>query len=95
MSVEKATSPLRQLYFIVQMLLMNPGDRTAATALFQETMPRMLRTYNEPAVHDALVRTARMVEEARYFEALKILRLAFSHDDALLASVPPPLAIAS
>lgn len=95
MSVEKATSPMRQLYFIVQMMLMNPSDRTAATALFQDSMPRMLQTYTDVAMHEALARTGRLVAEGRYFDALKVLRLAFGRDDALLAGASEPLAIAS
>ena len=95
MSVEKATSPTRQFYFIVQMLLMNPNDTTAAMALFQDSLPRMLQAYTDAQTHDALVRTGRLVGEGRYFDALKILRLTFAKDDALLAGAPAPLAIAS
>ena len=95
MSVEKATSPMRQLYFIVQMLLMNPNDKTAATALFQESMPRMLRTYTDAATRDALVRTTRLITEGREFEALKLLRQSFAHDDAVLSRASDALALAS
>ena len=93
LSVEKATTPLRQLYFIVQMMLMNPLDTTAAGRLFEDTLERMRRTYDDAAVLDALEQTRRFVETTRYFDALKVLRGVFSRDDALM--VQPALALAS
>ncbi len=95
MSVEKATSPMRQLYFVVQMMLMNPNDKTAATALFEESMPRMLRTYTDAVAREALMRTTQMVTEGRCFDALKLLRLTFAHDDTLLRGASEALDLAS
>ena len=92
-SVENATTPLRQLYFIVQMMLMNPLDVTASGQLFDDTLARMSRTYNDTAVLEALEHTRHFVEAARYFDALKVLRGVFSRDDALMAR--PALALAS
>ena len=34
MKVEDASTPLRQLYFIIQIMLMNPNDSQAARAMF-------------------------------------------------------------
>ena len=95
MSVERATTPLRQLYFIVQTLLMNPLDKTAAQALFDETMPRMVASYVDPIVLACLADTARHVSAGRDFDALKILRAAFSRDDTLMEASRETLAIAS
>ena len=92
-SVEKATTPLRQLYFIVQMMLMNPSDVAAATRLFDETLARMMNTYDDAAVLGALEQTRHSVETTRYFDALKVLRGVFFRDDGLMAS--PALALAS
>ena len=92
-TVDQATTPLRQLYFIVQMMLINPFDVTAATHLFDETLARMMTTYDDAAVRDALHHIRRFVETARYFDALKLLRGVFSRDDALMAR--PALALAS
>ena len=92
MSVGKATTPLRQLYFIVQMMLMNPHDSAAALRLFAESMARMLAAYDDQAVLDALGQVRALVAGGRHFEALKALRGVFGRDDALLA---PRLALAS
>ena len=93
LSVEKATTPLRQLYFIVQMMLMSPLDITASARLFDETLARMKKTYDDAAVLEALEQTHRFVEATRYFDALKVLRGVFSCDDALMTR--PELALAS
>ncbi len=45
MSVGAATTPLRQLYFIVQMMLIDPNDTVAAEALFKENLKSMLTVY--------------------------------------------------
>ncbi len=92
MSVEKATTPLRQLYFIVQMMLMNPHDAASALRLFEESMARMSAAYRDAAVLDALKQTRGLVAGERYFDALKTLRGVFKRDDVL---IEPRLALAS
>ena len=86
MSVEKAVTPLRQLYFIVQMMLIGPNDTSAADALFRDSLPRMFGVYEDRAVLDGLRRCAKLVESSRYFDALKVLRALFAQDDAILRS---------
>ena len=85
MHPDKATTPLRQLYFIVQSMLMSPGDVAAAQALFGASLRRMRLAYAHRGVLEALARTEGLVAAARYFEALKGLRALFSTDDALVA----------
>ena len=92
MSVDKATTPLRQLYFVVQMMLMNPLDVASARRLFDDSLARMGAAYGDEAVVDALHQTNRLVGASRYFHALKLLRGLFNRDDALMA---PALALAS
>lgn len=84
MRVDKATSPLRQLYFVVQMMLMNPHDVLDAKRLFDESLLRMRAAYDDELVAKALSRTQELVEATRYFEALKGLREVFHRDDLLL-----------
>ena len=93
MHVDKATSPLRQLYFIVQMMLMNPNDLSAAQALFDVSLPRMLASYEDRTVNTCLMQVRKHVADSRYFDALKVLRGLFRRDDELIAGAL--LAIAS
>ena len=93
MHADKATTPIRQLYFIVQMMLMSPNDIADAQKLFSASMPRMLAAYDDRAIKTTLVQVDEFVAGQRYFDALKLLRGRFAHDDALL--VAPRFAIAS
>ncbi len=86
MSVDKATTPLRQLYFVVQTMLMDPSDTIVAHKLFGESVDRMLAIYTDTVVIEALMRTRELVDAARFFDALKVLRVKFSRDDAVMAA---------
>ena len=86
MNVDAAVTPLRQLYFIVQMMLMNPNDTAAAAGLFKENLKSMLTVYTTKLVAEGLQRTDQLVKANRYFDALKLLRGLFAQDDAILTS---------
>ncbi len=88
MSPDKATTPLRQLYFVVQMMLMNPQDAVQARRLFATSLEAMTAAYDDAGVQDALAACARQVANDRFFDALKGLRGAFALDDALLGQPP-------
>ena len=92
MRVEAATTPLRQLYFVVQMMLMSPLDIKAALRLFEESVARMLAAYDDCSTREALNQVHRLVTATRYFEALKLLRGLFAADDALMKRTPFALA---
>ena len=94
MQPDKATSPLRQLYFIVQTMLMSPAEMKTAKTVFDASLERMLGAYDEAAVLAVLRATRDHVAEGRNFDALKGLRGAFVHDDALMTPAAA-LAIAS
>ena len=94
MQPDKATSPLRQLYFIVQTMLMSPAETKTAKALFDASIARMLGAYHDAAVLAVLHATRDHVAGGRNFDALKGLRGAFTRDDALMTPVGA-LAIAS
>ena len=95
MHVDKATTPLRQLYFVVQTMLMSPADTTGARGMFEDSVRRMRVAYTHRPVLEALSNLAALVEGGRYFEALKILRGLFAADDALMAGESGALALAS
>lgn len=92
MHVDRATTPVRQLYFIVQMMLMNPLDTRASQSLFGETVSLMLSAYEDRIIRQAIEQTSHLVVDARYFEALKMLRAVFERDDVLTAGTPTAIA---
>ena len=78
-----ATTPLRQLYYIIQLMLMEPGERAENKAMFQQQVAAMQAVYTEPAILDGLVKVLAMVSKARHFEALKVIRSLFPVEDRL------------
>ena len=91
-----ATTPLRQLYYIVQLMLMAPQDIAENRIMFLNQHVSMLAAYADAAILDGLSRVSSLVEKCRYFEALKLIRTLLPIEDKILgASQPPALAAAS
>jgi flagellar protein FlbT len=71
---EEASTPLRQLYFIVQVMLMNPQGAADARDMFRRSLPLMLASFEEEHIRNALKHVDRLVGEDRVYEALKAIR---------------------
>lgn len=80
LQVAEATTPMRQLYFVIQALLINPAEAPKAISAFHDLHALLLATYSDEEVKEALVEVRRLVEEGRMFEALKIVRNMFDVD---------------
>ena len=92
MQVEDTTTPLRQLYYVVQSMLMDPASTEAARALFFRQLAALVTAFADPGMILNLEDVGRMVGEGRAYEALKALRGLFSLEDRILgavASLPP------
>lgn len=74
---DQASTPLKQLYFTVQVMLMTPHGAPAARALFRESLPRLLSAFSDGRVLAALKRVDQLVSEDRTYEALKAIRALF------------------
>jgi flagellar protein FlbT len=86
MHVEDVTTPLRQLYFIVQIMLMNPADTPAANQLFAETLETNRQNFSHEEVLAGLANVERMVAANRKFEALKTIRALLPIEAELLSA---------
>ena len=74
MGESDATTPMRQLYYIVQLMLMEPDDLAVNTTVFQGQCGAMAGAYADPAILDGLAKVAGLVGRRRHFEALKVIR---------------------
>jgi len=81
---EAATTPLRQLYFIVQMMLIEPGSAEAARELFGTTHAAMIGTYRNRDIIEGLLEIKELVGRDRNFEALKRLRTLIPIEDGVI-----------
>jgi len=86
MQPEEAITPIRQLYFIVQIMLMTPGDTASARELFRTSLPLVLGCYGDQRIQSALKHVDQLVAEGQIFEALKLLRNFFDLENELVAS---------
>jgi flagellar protein FlbT len=77
MQADQATTPLRQIYFAVQVMLMDPGATAAATGLSRRLIDAALQAFEDSAILAGLKTIAEQIERSRNFEALKALRALF------------------
>lgn len=85
MKVEDATTPLRQLYFIVQIMLMNPTDSATAREMFAKSIRMLVDITNDATFLAGLRAVKGQVEGGRVFEGLKTIRTLFAIESAILA----------
>jgi len=77
LQADQATTPLRQIYFAVQVMLMDPGATAAATGLSRRLINAALQAFENPLIVAGLKTVAGQIDRGRNFEALKALRALF------------------
>jgi flagellar protein FlbT len=87
MQASEATTAMRQLYFIVQLMLMNPTNVADAAALYGQHYAALWAVCESKEMLDGLGAVDELVGETRYFEALKRIRSLFPVEQAILAGV--------
>jgi flagellar biosynthesis repressor protein FlbT len=85
MKVEEATTPLRQLYFIIQIMLMNPNDSAEALAMCESAIRLTIAASHNAGLAAGLRAVQSLVDRNRIFEALKAVRALFPVEAAILA----------
>ncbi|MGD9667791.1 MAG: flagellar biosynthesis repressor FlbT [Hyphomicrobiaceae bacterium] len=73
----EATTPLRQLYYVIQSFIIEPHARDIALQVYQAQHRELLATNKDYDLLEALVEVKEMVESSRTFEALKRIRGLF------------------
>ena len=87
---EDATTPLRQLYFIAQMILINPEGKEQSTAMFRKSIVMLLNCFRNDEVLAELKRIDGLVSTGRAFDALKAIRALYPIEDNILNSPEMP-----
>ncbi len=82
------TTPLRQLYFIVQTMLMDPKHVEAARQMFEITYTSLMLAFANKQILAALVGVRGLLEKGDAFEALNTLRGLFAMEDQILGNTP-------
>lgn len=84
MQADEATTPLKQIYFVVQIMLMDPGAAPAALELSRKLIDSALRTFENPAILSNLRTIDNLVADSRYFDGMKALRALFPVERATM-----------
>ena len=90
LQVGDATTPLRQLYFVVQAILIDPSSADKALAVFKDLFAATLESFSNEEIVQGLQEVAEMVETGRPFDALKIIRGLYSIENAVLTGIAIP-----
>jgi flagellar biosynthesis repressor protein FlbT len=85
LQAEDATTPLRQLYFALQTLLIEPMSNTARDA-YVRIAAATRETFSTTDVVVGLRLVGRLVDGGRIFEALKTLRSLFAVEATILTA---------
>lgn len=81
---EQTTTPLRQLYFIAQMMLINPEGKEHSVALFRKSVTMLVACFQNEEVRAELKRIDTLVSSGRPFDALKAIRALYPVEEAIL-----------
>jgi flagellar protein FlbT len=85
MQPQDTNTPLRQLYFIVQTMLIDPASAERARLMFKQSIALMLEVYDNPQIVTGLKTVDSLVNQDRRFEALKTIRHLFPIEARILA----------
>lgn len=85
MQAENATTPLRQLYFIAQTMLMDPANDEATYDVFKTTHGLLMAAFENEQILEGLKSAGDFIAAGRIFDALKTLRGLYRVEDDILA----------
>lgn len=89
LQVEDTTTPLRQLYFVVQMMLIEPRRMAQAQRLFREQLAALMVSFRTDSMIAALTQIGEFVDTGRFFDALRALRRLFLVEETILGCDAP------
>ena len=89
LQADAATTPLRQLYFAAQTMLIEPARAEPARALFAEVLTGILAATEAPELRAGLGEAQALVDAGRPFEALKLIRALYPIESAVLGETEP------
>lgn len=88
LQVEDTTTPLRQLYFIIQTMVLDPDNKGQALPVFDGMLKSMRDTYSTQTILDGLASAEALVARDRAFVALSTVRELIPVEDSIFGFVP-------
>lgn len=85
LQVEQTTTPLRQLYFAAQIMLINPSAKDEASRTFKRMLTALLGTFSNQKMLKELKLIDEIVCNDRIFEALKAIRALYALEAQIIS----------
>jgi len=92
MQATEATTPLKQIYFVVQIMLMDPSATPGAMTLSRKLIDAALTAFETPEIIAGLRTVDEMIKRSRNFDAMKTLRGLFPLEQAVVFPSAQPAA---
>ena len=84
MQVEQANTPARQMYFLMQTMLMDPKNAAQVRPLLSSAVAGLMQAYEDATAVGILRTVAQLAARDRILEAMKNTRALFPIEDEIL-----------
>jgi len=81
---DETDTPLKQLYYAAQIMLIDPASADKAANLFMEMLSRLIRTTQNKTILSGLRDCIALAEQSRIFDILKLIRGLFPLEAEIL-----------
>lgn len=90
MQVKNAITPLRQLYFVIQLALMSPNDSARPLAMCRQMVGSLNEAMTDAGILEGLATVAKQIDDNHIFHALKTVRELFPREAEIMGVKPDP-----
>lgn len=85
LQADEATTPLRQLYFVVQAILIDKGKAGEAWDMYTVLHDNFIRAFDDESIREGLAYARDLALKGKLYDALRAIRPLFAIEDALKA----------
>jgi len=88
MQAADATTPLRQIYFVLQVMLMDPNSAKNTATLARSLIEKSLEVFEGEDIKGRLRSVVESIGRGRYFEAMKTVRTLYALERSEMFPAP-------
>ena len=82
--VDQATTPCRQMYFVMQTILMDPKNATRIRPLLPKSLEDLMAAFDDPEAMNLLRSIGELLARDKLFEAMKTTKALFEIEDRII-----------
>ncbi|WP_319773807.1 flagellar biosynthesis repressor FlbT [Breoghania sp.] len=79
-------TPLRQIYFAIQTILMDPNTAAPALNLANQLIAAAQQAFSNPEILNGLDQVALLTETGRHFDAMKVIRSLYGVEALIMSN---------